>query len=472
MSRQALCQKGKLFFESRWYAVAVAVLMLLAHCTFYVGGKPLFGGYQAYVFGGLMGISLCVACFLCTDARFFIMPFISIVFIITREHSPGIPSFSGFLLEPWNFAVICVFVASVFGCLVWFVIKNYRYANVVDWKSPVFWGLVIFAVTLSCNGFFSEYYSFSNTLFACLFSAVMILVYLFFAAYVRFDRSAMEHVFTCILALGLLLGGQILWGYLAGCVRFDDMGNVIKETVVTGWGIWTAVGGMLVFTLPASLYFAHSHRHPWIYWLLAILELVCIFLTQSRGALLFGLMAFALSVLVLCVSGKNRRFNRIFTAALFAVGALGVLLIFNKLQGILQNYLTYGFSDNGRYEKWLAGWNNFLSNPIFGAGFYGSFSYVEFEKGPYPYFYHNTFIQMLGTGGVVAMGGYLWHRFTTLRLAFCKPNPEKTFLGLCALSFLAFSLLDVLFFNTYPNVLYAIILLYMEKSDCVKELWD
>lgn len=467
MNKGELAQKLKVFFESKWYAITVAALILLGHSTFYVGDSLLFGGYQGYLFGVPMAISLCIACFVCTDARFIVMPAISILCLMTAEHSPNLPYFSDFYLKPQHFFTIFGMVAVFVGCLVWFIIRNRHTVNAVTWRGSIFSGLVAFAIALSFNGIFSRYYTIGDTVFGFLFSALILLLYIFFALYVKFDRSAFEHFMTCVLALGLLVSAEVFWAYLTGGVRFEN-GSVVKESVLLGWGIWTAIGGMLIFTLPAAFYFAHSHRHPWIYWLLGATILLATFLSQSRGALLFGGISAILSVLVLCFSGKNKRFNRMFAVAICAVGVLGFVLLFDKLTAVLQNYLTYGFSDNGRYEKWLTGWHNFLSSPVFGAGFYGNFSYSDFDKGVYPYFYHNTLVQMLAAGGIVGIAGYLYHRFTTVRIAVLRPNPEKTYIGLCLLSLMSFCLLDVLFFNAYPTVLYALMILYMEKSDSVQ----
>jgi hypothetical protein len=41
----------------------------------------------------------------------------------------------------------------------------------------------------------------------------------------------------------------------------------------------------------------------------------------------------------------------------------------------------------------------------------------------------------------------------------------KTFLGISILGLVGFSLLDVLFFNTYPTIIYSLMLLFMEKCD-------
>jgi O-antigen ligase len=87
----------------------------------------------------------------------------------------------------------------------------------------------------------------------------------------------------------------------------------------------------------------------------------------------------------------------------------------------------------------------------------------------FPYLYHNTPVQLLGSLGIVGTLSYAYHRFLTLRLVFKKPSAGKTFLGICILGLLLFSLTDVLFFKTYPTIIYSLMLLFMDRSNSFDE---
>ena len=71
---------------------------------------------------------------------------------------------------------------------------------------------------------------------------------------------------------------------------------------------------------------------------------------------------------------------------------------------------------------------------------------------------------MLGSCGVVGIAAYLYHRVSTVRLTFRKPNLYKSTLALCIFTLMAFCLLDVIFFITYPLLFYTLMILFMEKS--------
>ena len=416
------------------------------------------------ILGGLVLLFSAFGCYVCTDFRFMIMPFTAFIFLVTYEHSPNVPYFSHFYIEPIPLIMIVFFAVVLFGSIGWFVFWNRRNANPIRWSGSAFLGMAVFCGGLLINGFFSAHYTVSDTLYPISFLLSLLVVYLLFAAFVRFDDSAVDYFMTCMLALGLIISAELLISYATGIVRFEN-GNVVKESVMLGWGVWTAIGGMLAFLMPACFYFAHSHRRGWMFYLLGLLEYLCIFLSQSRGALLFGTLVLGLCVLVCCFSGKNRKLNRIITGGILLIGIVGVLALWKPIMSVLHNYLEYGLDDNGRYDKWRVGWQNFLDYPVFGAGFYTKFTYGDWQKDVYPYLYHNTLIQILSSCGVVGFAAYLYHRYTTVKLVLIRPNPCKIFLGIGILGLISFSLLDVLFFNTYPTIIYSLMLLFMEAAE-------
>ena len=453
------------FFASKWYIFTVSCLVILGHSALYRGERLLFGGYREFVFGGLMLLLAAAGCCVCDDLRFLMMPFMSFIFLVTTEHSPNVPNYSRFYLEPIPLTLIVIFGVLLLSSVGWFVCKHRHSANRVAWRGNAFFSMAVFCGGLFLNGIFTRYYTLADTLYPLSFLLSLLGVYALFAAFVRFDEETVEYFMTCLLSVGLIICAELLLEYLTGGIRFDERGDVVKESVMLGWGIWTAIGGMLVFLMPVSFYFAHSHRHGWIYFFLGMLEYLCILLSQSRGALLFGTGILVMCLFILVTHGKNRRINRVFVGSIVVIGGLAGVLLRDRLSSMLHNYLRYGLDDNGRFEKWRVGWGYFLENPIFGSGFYTPFDYGGWQKDVYPYLYHNTPIQLLASCGIVGMAAYLYHRYCTVLMVFKKKNTCKIFLGISILGLVSFSLLDVLIFNTYPTILYSLMLLFMEKSD-------
>lgn len=437
------------FYQSRFYPLLVALLVLLGNVT----------GYDA-VFGAVMILSLLPGFLLMHDLNFAITPFLTAVFTVTAKGYAPATSDYGYYLEPLPLTFLIVAGVSLIGGLSYFAIRNRRTVNPISRKGLLL-STVVFCTAICFNGAFNPRYTVGNLLFAMTLVVSILGFYLLFSAYLRFDRTSEPYFFYCLVVAGMLILTELIVAYFT-VVRFEG-GEIVKESVVLGWGVWTSIGGMLVFLMPACFWYAATGHRGWIGFLLGLLMYFGTFLSQSRGALLIGSGILVLCLAVLCCSGANRKQNRIYTAILAVCGIAGVLLLRERILPLVQNFLEYGFGDNGRFDLWRAGIRHFRDYPVFGSGFYDSYV-SEWNMVVYPYLYHDTPVQLLGACGAVGLGAYLFHRFCTVRLVFRKPNPEKTFLGLCVLGLLTVSLIDVLFFKTYPTFFYALMLVFMEHS--------
>ena len=449
---KGICDALRRFYGGIAYPISVAAFVLLGHAT----------GLDV-PFGVLLLLSLVPALWLCTDLRFAVAPMICFLFLVSaKDYSPDDTGFEERFLRPEVLIPIILTALLVIVSLVAFCLKNAKSAEKLR-SRPLLWGVVAFCGVLLFNGLFSEKYTFKNFVFAFLFAVTMLGVYLLFAAYLKIDRTTVDYVMFCFLLAGVVVAAELILAYFT-TVQFVD-GEIVKGSVVLGWGVWTTIGGMLAFLMPAAFYFAASKKHGWIAFLIGLFEFFCILLSQSRGALLVGAVSLVPCLLYLVLRGENRKYNRIWTAIL-AVGALGVVLLFSeKLLGLVQNFLEFGFADNGRFEIWQIGLGHFLNNPVLGSGFYDSYTTIEWERAFDPYLYHNTVVQLLGACGLLGFLAYGYHRFTTLRAIFRRPNACKIFLGVSLFSLLAFSLLDVLFFKLYPTLFYGVMLVLIENSE-------
>ena len=138
-----------------------------------------------------------------------------------------------------------------------------------------------------------------------------------------------------------------------------------------------------------------------------------IYLSQARqGLLSIGLGVGFFMVIALY---QYRKVLGVLTGV--AVGAAGLLAISGMLQrGPLEYYLYKG-SVSVRGFYWRAGWEMFLSNPLFGVGVdrYGAY-FKEYRETQYSLNYgfdltssnaHNVPIQLFATGGIFVGGLYL-----------------------------------------------------------------
>ncbi len=455
-----LAERLRSFYSGPYYPLLTAAMIFLGHIL----GMEI-------VIGGLMILCTVIPAFwLCDDVKFALVPFMCTTFIVSAQDYT--PSDTGY--EERFFTAPALIAFGVLGLvlvtsIVVFCIRNRKNRNPMP-KSPLFWGLVILCGAFFLNGLFSQNYKPANMLYVLIMALTLVGLYLLFALYLRFDKGSMDHLMYCLVIAGMLIIAELAFAYLT-YVQFEN-GEIVKGSVVLGWGVWTNIGGMLSFLMPACFYFAASHKRGWIGFVLGMVEYVGIILSQSRGALLVGSVVLCACLAVLFFKGKNRKQNRIVILSMAAVGLVGVALLWKKLFGLFENFSDMGLADNGRFWKWEVGWNNFLKYPIFGSGFYDSYVDLEWDMPLFPYLYHNTVIQVLGATGLCGALAYAYHRFTTVRLVFKRPTLQKTFLGIGIMGLLLFSITDVLFFKLYPTVIYSIILLFMQRNDEFVRNWD
>ncbi len=424
----------------------------------------IFAGHTSgldLLFAAILITTVFVGCLIATDLRFAIAPFTCFIFLVTPEHSPNVPAYSDYYASPLALSVLAASATLLVIGLVIFCIRNRRRCRRPRLRG-FFPGLVVLSVSFCLNGLGSPAYTVNNILYALSYPLILLGFWLLFSSYLPGNRKLRDYFMFCLVLAGTLILCQLLLGYVTD-FRFEG-GAPVKESVVLGWGTWAAIGGMLAILMPACFYFAATHRYGWSFYLLGLLQTLGILLSQSRGALLVGGVILLFCLVAVCFFGRNKRINRIFTACLLVFGVVGVVLLRERVSGLLENFLQYGFGDNGRFDLWRTGWERFLAHPIFGAGFYDSGIVQDWVIEVYPYFYHNTIVQMLGATGAFGLFAYLYHRFQTVKRVLRRPSLYKTFLGLSILALIAFGMLDVLFFITYPLIFYVMILLFLDTA--------
>ncbi len=439
------------FYNGIWYAVLSGLLVVIGNVT----------GLEVPLFA-VMVATFFVACLIAYDFRFALVPFLCTVFFVSPKNAPNITVFREHFGQP----SVLIALAISFGLLavgvVVFVIRNRRRRNAMPWKG-FFMSMAIFCAAMALNGVFNPAYTMQNLVYSLQFPLALLLIYVLFALYVQFDRGALNYFMYALVIAGMVVSLELVLRYIISNVIVD--GVIMKGSVTLGWGVWTTVGGMIAFAMPACFYCAATHRRGWIFYLLGLFEFFCVLLSQSRGALLMGALVMLLSIVVLCILGPNRRINRYLSVGLVVAGLLGLIFMRRQILMLLQDFINRGFYDNGRYYRWELGIGRFLKHPIFGAGFYDHGIVSGWDIQIYPELSHNTLIQLLGSSGIVGTLAYLWHRFTTVYRVTKKPTLYKTYLGLCILACLGFCMVDVLLFITYPLIFYTLILLFLEKSD-------
>ncbi len=351
-------------------------------------------------------------------------------------------------------------------------------------------GFVALGISYLLSGIFTEGYGGKELSYAVLQIVSLCFTYFYFYYTIDWGKRNIGDCAAILTTVGAGLFLEIIAMYLKPQVIEAIKNNCFdRGMLASGWGVYNNVGGMMAMLMPAPFYFACVKKNGWLYLLLASVFLIGVFLTQSRGAMLAGGVVYAACcVFVTIYTPKERKIENILTLALVALGigvvALAVFLM--PEETIMGSTIATGTYGNGRMDIYKAGWQQFLDAPIFGKGFYAPFEdreqyYSILFEHQYgwasisdDYFipprYHNTIIQLLASGGIVALVAYGYHRLQTIFLFIKKPTVHKIFLGLAICAHLIASLLDCHFFNLGPGLTYGIILLCTEMlSDKASE---
>ena len=136
-----------------------------------------------------------------------------------------------------------------------------------------------------------------------------------------------------------------------------------------------------------------------------------------------------------------------------------LLVLREKIADVFAKVLEQGLSDNGRFELWKRGIENFLCAPVFGKGLFGYGDTDVFIAANFiPTMAHNTIVQLLSSMGIAGTAAYGFYRVKTLLPLFRKPTFEKAVLYLPILLTLGMSLLDNFVFYVYTVFYYTVAL--------------
>lgn len=453
------------FFRSGWFAALAALLMACSELF----GLEIFVIYAYLVFGLLI--------VLFADDMLGIVPMVCCGYMIfSAENNPG--KFPDALFgQPQGqlalFYAVAVIAVMLVGRLVSMLLEREKRGVP---KLTV--GFLLLGASYLLGGAFSPYYDGRTVLMGFVQIAALCGFYFYLYYTVRWDRVPKGYLPMVISIIGVGMLAEIVGMYFGeGVIRED--GSINRVALYTGWGIYNNVGCVMAMCMPAPVYFAVKNKNGWAYSILCTVFYLGVMLTQSRGAMLFGSVVYLGCVVVTLVGSKKK--ERLWNAVVFAVLLVAVLIsavVFrDKVKDLFASIIDQGWNDAARFATWKACWQRFLEYPGFGVGFYKTPGTLLTEDGMFTEFVdgtpegtflalraHNTFFQLISTGGTFAIVAYLVHRVQTLILCFRRPNMEKIVAALCVASLLLTSMVDCHVFNMGPGLMYSAWLVFGEKS--------
>lgn len=459
------------FLSTPWYMLLIALIMAASN----IFGLE-FMAFYAYMFIGVYIALFAPDCFA------FAPMFCCGYMLFSAGNNPAKNYGETIFSQKENLIQFIIIIAVIaLSLLVRFFFEILVVRRKVKRMPALTLGFVVLGIAYLLSGAYTEGYGGKELAFSALQIISLCITYFYLYYTVDWEKRDVGDCAMMLSCVGIGLFLEIVGMYLQPTViEAIKNGKFNRALLRSGWGVYNNVGGMMAMLMPAPFYFSCVKKRGWLYLILASIFLGGVILTQSRGAMLAGGGVYAVCCLfVLIYTPKERRLANILTfiIAVLFIGVTALIILTKPGQVIVGDMVATGKKDNGRIEIYIAGLKQFLEAPIFGKGFYApiedAIRWPELVGHQYgwenlgeDYFipprYHNTIVQLLASGGVVALLAYGYHRLQTIMLFIRKPTAYKTFMGLAICAHLLASMLDCHFFNIGPGLTYGMILLFAE----------
>ena len=432
------------FFNGDFYPLIYAALALI--CS--------FTGFELVFFGITAVIVIFTAVF-SIDSKPLITPLVLVVYSVSQKHTPQPPYNSDYLYRRYVLITIAVLFTVCVAALVFRMIAYKSWQNIFKNKTITRWGLFIFGGVLLLNGLFSSGYTIETFIFGILFAFSFIFFYIYFYNTLQWQNNT-----GIFIAKVLCIAAGIIMIQLTEMLIFDGAiqnGIIDKGHLNLGWGLSNNVGGMLAMFMPACFYLAYKQENGLkcvLLYLYGVLLIAGVAFTLSRTSLLVGGFVLLAIMILMSIRGKHVKNVRICNLILIICSVILIILFFDQLGQLFKHYIEKGLDDSSRFDIWKKGWLLFLKNPVFGAGF--SVSLYNIENWVFPDMYHNTYIQLLASCGILGAAAYTLHLAQGALLFFKSPSDERFFYFLTAFILTAMSMLDNHIFHVFPTLVYAL----------------
>lgn len=327
---------------------------------------------------------------------------------------------------------------------VWLALRYPQYRP--QWRNRVVLSILIFTIVIFLSSIFGAQFgqSWWGTLQRSggLFNWLHLLV--FFLALLSINKTSKDRLWLLRIFTGVsLLVALYALGQKFGLNVYES--GVYRLTGTLGNAAMLA--GYLLFGFYGFLYLGVTDRQRvwrWYYGLAAGLELLVIFMSQTRGSMIGLVFSFLFLLAWLSFSqGLNKKVKlSLRFGLLFLVLMVASLFIFKSSSLVKNNYLLDRFTDikldttaQTRLYAWQGGWEAFKDKPILGWG------YDNFRLGVNHYFdanfynyvtgetwfdrAHNVLVEYLTTTGVIGLLSYLFIFFATVQFIFSLKKQEK-----------------------------------------------
>ena len=454
LSNRSLIGKINDFLASPYYLIALTAVSMAAHL--------LALELWAYTFFTLVVLYSCIiGNELLPVAPLFLFSYI----LPSAGNNPGKHEGSIFA-TPWFF-VLAALVVLAFSI---FIFRNLK--RLFSGKKQLLPGILALCLAYLLSGIGSAAYPdalVKNLTLAAIQGISLVLPYLLILGGVDWKNVRKDYLGWIGVCAGCLLVFEVLANYLQGGVIVD--GVIDRKKIFTGWGMYNNMGVMLAMMIPLAFSLTHRYKKDWLGLLVGGVFLVGVILTCSRTSMVAALGIYGVCALLLLFHSPNRKKAFLSIGGLLALVVIVMVIFRQPLLQLFSAFLAKLTDPSSRHVIFAKGWEQFVSAPIFGTSFFSpglskawDFSTLDSFSSLFPPRWHNTFVQLLASCGIIGVVAYVFHRVQTVQLFFRHKGTDRMFYGCSILALLVCCLLDCHFFNIGPVLFYSVIFAFTEAQ--------
>ena len=342
---------------------------------------------------------------------------------------------AGFEVSVFPFEIVIPVAIFVVFVIV-FTIMHFKKEKLKHIKSCI--GMAILSIAFIIPIFWVRLINETNMVFYVMYFSWLMYTLLYLLFCFNLNKKSFRMLVFSLSWLSVLITVELFLAVLKLKQENPDQ-NILSFWYYIGWGLCNEAGIMLCFIMPFIIY-ELIKSNTLLTSLIAIIKIIItlggIFLTTSRGTLLFGGLELLSFGVIMCILKYDLKLTKLsLLLFIFAIGLTGISILTNGsfYKDIFNNIFELNLDGNGRVEMWKLGFNAYgeAGHYFFGSGIVTEIREKEVFNGFQETFivYHNTFIEVFISAGIPGLVGILYHLYEKYKMLFKKDNVFKfTFL--------------------------------------------
>jgi len=232
-----------------------------------------------------------------------------------------------------------------------------------------------------------------------------------------------------------------------------------------GWAVRTNIGMFLGISGIFGLYLGIRYRWSLHYLLLTALQYACLFMSYSRGGILFGFIGLIVGIIFMFVLSKDRVLTLTYFLIVIGLVFIVCMSLKEEILLIIKGLLDRGFDTSNRAELYREAVGIFKEYSFLGAGLGYNGPYYNINDMGF-YWFHSTFFQIIACMGLVGIMCYSIFYVCKCKILFDNiKNPFNMFVLAAMIEFEGYSMIDTGTFVPFPFVmLMTVIFLVVERN--------